>query len=290
MSYQTSYLPYPTAGLGSMPGKTSGTSLYSNSFRTRNASGGSSYNYSSTLSRPSSRPLPLGPGPLDSSGRKYETSRAGSTLSNRTGPLRADHGAYNSNIDSVTKRFSTSVTTGSSSRTTNDYSTSTLPPRHSRSRSLAATDRISDTVNAERLTNSRKIQLTGIDSHSVRASPRSLYAEDIARDRESRRDTHDLDNSYRPSSSRVGRQSNGSIQGGAEENVLFRNKENISRGISLSRDVDNRRRDSITDTQAVQGSKSLSRQSSSSSLSNVSFIQPMPFCKVDDQLTFLLFK
>ncbi|WAR05211.1 UBP2-like protein [Mya arenaria] len=277
MSYRTPYLSPihgATTGLGTMPGKTSGTALYSSSYGSSSTRLGSAGKYNTITGAPSShytpsrRPLPAGPGPLDSRGRKIsDTSLRSNSSATRNGPLKADHtfgtdSKYTASIGTLPRRYNLSSNNqGSGSSTTNDISS-----RHVRSRSVSNVHRTSEN-SADRLSNNlSNLQLT---SHErVKPSPRTLGYDDAVgtRDRESRRDTHDYGESGR-AGSRSSRMTNGSIYGTDDFNSS-RNRENISRGTSLTRDLDNsRRRDSITDSQAVQGSKSLSRQSSSSSLS-----------------------
>lgn len=251
MSYRaTVYSPRPTYGLGTMPGRTDPTSLYSTSYR-RSGSASRKYDSSSYLSsssRPSSisRPLPPGPGPLDTSGRRFSTdSRRTSTSSLRNGPLKADHG-YTPSIGTLPRKYTNSVYAGSS--TTSDISS-----RSVRSRSVANFDRVTNDVS--------NLKLNDYDGHSIKASPRTIDSDDnILGNRESRREKHENSLDWR-SGSRVSRYSNSSLNNDDKDiqnHVTSQNRE---------RDSENKRKDSLNDAHPT---KSLSRQSSNSSISTVS--------------------
>lgn len=280
MSYRTNLLSPiqggPLYGLGTMPGKTGGTSVYSTSFRSR-ASSGNRYPeiHSTTSSRPTSRPLPSGPGPLDTDGRRLIPDRKYSP-SLRNVPVKADHGHitktdYTPITGTLPRKFLSSLHSGSSSSTSNENYN-----RSVRSRSLATQERLSNT---DKLSNDiSNIKLNSYDSSSsngIKTSSRAKGSDDIlnprdqeilntrdreilnTRDRESRRDAHEV-------SERHSRLSNGSTSN-IEDSVSSRNKDNISRATSLNRDSLIRR-----DSASNINHKPVSRQSSSSSLSSSS--------------------
>lgn len=277
MSYRTSILsPLPSYGLGTMPG---GSTSYSSAYQRRSGSAtrkfSSTYNgpsSSSSLyggtssSRPTSRPLPAGPGPLDHTGRKigtYTSSHLSDIRKNSTGsvrgPVRADHSYqssskydYTPSIGSLERKYSPSH--AALNNTTKDTGSRSL-----RSRSVSNTDRITDNLS--------KIKLSSIDS--VKASPRINDSDDsLYGSRESRKDRHEQ-NVNDANSSRVAsrsRLSNGSV---TNNDDLFtpRSRDSIGRATSIQRENENKRNESISD---IGGSKTLSRQSSSSSISTVS--------------------
>jgi len=256
MSYRaTTFSPRPTFGLGIMPGRTDyTTSNYSTYRRSGSAtrkyeSSGSSYlsNRGSSISRP----LPPGPGPLDTAGRKLSESRRTSASSYRSGPLKADH-SYTPSVGTLPRKFSTnSVYAGSSSGTTNDYNS-----RSTRSRSVANFDRTTNDVS--------NLRLNDYDGRSIKASPRTIDPDDsIISNRESRREKHENGVDWR-TGSRVSRYSNTSVNN--DDGYSSSNHDIQNHASTSNRDSENRRKDSVTD---MQPSKSLSRQSSNSSISTV---------------------
>lgn len=269
MSYRASVLsPIATSGLGTMPGSSSanryGLTTYSNAY-SRHSTGRSpsaTRNFSSTYtpSRTSStsRPLPTGPGPLDHSGRKlsnYSTSdfkRSTNSPTTRT-PLKADH-SFASSYKGSGIDYSTSVGTlqrkySSSDTTKTDYN------RNRRAQSLAAVDR-----------EFSHLTLNGHDS--IKASPRTVDSDDSLLSRASRKDRYNTeqkkyDDSIR-TGSRVSRISSTSDYRHNDDDVFSPRAEYHGRSSSVSRDsLPLKKKDSFTDTQT----KSLSRQSSSSSIS-----------------------
>lgn len=260
MSYRTTtYSPQPTFGLRTMPGRTDFTSTYSTSYSRRSGSASRKYespassSYYGTTSRPSSisRPLPPGPGPLDTSGRKLSDSRRSSTSSYRNGPIKADH-TYTPSIGTLPRKFSSNtVYAGLGSGTTNDISSRSI-----RSRSVANFDRVTNEVS--------NLKVTDYDGRSIKASPRTIDPDDsILSNRESRREKHENNLDWR-TGSRQSRFSNSSVN--HDDGYISGNHDNSNHVSSHNRDSDIRRKESVTD---VQPSKSLSRQSSNSSISTV---------------------
>jgi hypothetical protein len=177
----------------------------------------------------------------------------------RSGPLRADHSyhastkfEYTPTLGTLPRKYSTN--TAALNNTTKD-----IGNRSIRSRSVSTTDKLSDNLS--------NIRLNGVDS--VKASPRPNDSDDsLYGGRESRKDRHDqnLNDVNSRVGSRVSRISNGSV---SNEDILFssRGRDSTGRTTTLPRDNDNRRKDTLND---IGGTKSLSRQSSSSSISTVS--------------------
>ncbi|XP_045210437.2 ubiquitin carboxyl-terminal hydrolase 2-like [Mercenaria mercenaria] len=273
MSYRVSILsPMPTYGLGTMPGSKD-VSTYSTAYHRRSGSasrkygtiGGSSSVYStgmSSSSRPSSRPLPVGPGPLDHSGRKLNSFtssdiRKNSTSSLRAGPLRADHSyqthskfEYTPSVGSLNRKYSP-ISNAALNSTTKDFGNRSL-----RSRSVSNTDRLTENIS--------NIRLNGVDS--VKASPRTNDSDDsIYGSRESRKDRHEqnLNDTNIRGGSRISRISNGPVSS-TDDIFTPKNRDSTGRATSIQRENENKRRDSIND---IGVTKSLSRQSSSSSIS-----------------------
>ncbi|KAL3885261.1 hypothetical protein ACJMK2_025349 [Sinanodonta woodiana] len=274
MSYRaTLYSP-----VASMPGSTYSTT-YNSSYRSRTPSAtarkpsydGSShrhlYDGSSSLSKMSygssaSRTLPPGPGPLDASGRKLSNisvgSRQGSGSSFRNGPIKADHSVLSND-------YSSSNMYGTLPRKTNYGGTSTSNAisslRGKRSSSLAnINDASSDLQN---------LRLNGTDHIDSRT--------DNAGSRLSRRDKYGFEqstnNDLSRTSSRTSRHSSvatdrfSTSQQDKYTSPHHENENNYGSSTS-SKDIlepsDIKRRASVIDSTT---GKSLSRQSSSSSLS-----------------------
>lgn len=269
MSYRATILsPMPTYGLGTMPGGRDVT--YSSAYSRRSGSATRKYGntgvYSTGLSgssRPNSRPLPAGPGPLDTAGRKLNTFssstiRKNSTSSLTSGPVRADHSYHTSSKFEYTPSVGTLPRKYSPSTAALNNTTKDVGNRSVRSRSVSNTDRISD--------NFSNMRLNGVDS--IKASPRTNDSDDsLYGMRESRKDRHDqnLNDVNTRVGSRISRTTNGSVSN--DDIFTPRNRDSTGRTSTLQRDNENKRKDSIND---IGSSKSLSRQSSSSSLSTVS--------------------
>ena len=249
-----------------------GLTTYSNAYSRHSGAGRSpsatrkyspSSTYTPSRTGSTSRPLPTGPGPLDTSGRKISNFSASdfkrSTYSPTTRtPLRADHSFgssyknsaidYSPSVGTLTRKFSSSDTT----------KTDTLS-RSRRAQSISSVDRVDRDLS--------HITLNGQDS--IKASPRVVDSDDSIF-RTSRKDRYNTEQKIHDdnmrTSSRVSRVSvtNDYKQ---DEDIYSPRSEHPSRASSISRDtVPLKKRESFTDTQ----NKSLSRQSSSSSLSNVS--------------------
>lgn len=272
MSYRAEILsPLPTYGLGTMPGS-SNVTTYSSSYR-RGGSGTRNYDTiggSSTLYNRTHRPLPSGPGPLDHRGKKLNSYTASDIRKNSSstttsrGPLRADHSThmtsrydhsdYTPSVGTLPRKYSSSNVSAALIHTTKDTS---LGSRSIRSRSVSNTDRITDNLS--------HVKLNGYDG--TKASPRITDSDDsLSGVRESRRDRHDnLNDINNRSGSRFSRTSNTSVLSNNDENSILnmKNRDNTGRSSSIQKDTDIKRRDSITD---IGNSKSLSRQSSSSSI------------------------
>lgn len=250
MSYRTSlYSPRPTFGLGTMPGRSDYTtySARRSGSASRKYESSSSYTYSSSSSRSSNitRPLPPGPGPLDVNGKKYSESRRTSTSSLRNGPLKADHNCTPTTGTLPRNYPSTSMYVGSSS-------VSDVGSRSLRSRSVVS-DRLANDIN--------NMKINDYNGYGIKASPRTVDSDDsIVGNRESRREKHEQSLDWR-AGSRISRHSNNSVN----SNDGYTIGNHVT---SVNRDLENRRKESVSD---VQPSKSLSRQSSSSSISTVSY-------------------
>lgn len=289
MSYRTSILsPLPSFGLGTMPG---GSTSYSSAYPRR--SGSATRKYSNTFSvpssssslyggtsssRPNSRPLPAGPGPLDHTGRKigtYTSSQLSDLRKNSTssvrGPVRADHSHQSSSKYDFTPSIGSLERKYSPSHAALNNTTKDTGSRSVRSRSVSNTDRITDNLS--------KIKLGGTES--VKASPRINDSDDsLYGYRESRKDRHEQNlndtNSRVASRSRL---SNGSVTNN-DDFFTPRSRDSIGRANSIQRENENKRNESISD---IGGSKTLSRQSSSSSISTVSLS-----CKIIEKTCVLL--
>lgn len=252
MSYRTSNVPI--YGLGTMPGS-SNISTYPS---TRKYGSTASMHSFSNTSRPISRPLPIGAGPLDHTGRKlssYTSSDTRKPTTVRGGPLRADHSygskyEYTPSIGSLTRQYSPH--TAAFNSTTKDTALRSI-----RARSVSHTDRLTDSLS--------NVKLNGYDS--VKSPTRTIDLDDsLYVSRESRKDRHEtnLNDSNIRTGSRVSRLSNGTN----DDVYTTRNRDITSRAPSIQRDNDNKRKESISD---IGATKPLSRQSSSSSISTVSF-------------------
>lgn len=253
-----------------------GLTTYSNTYSRHSGSGRSpsatrKYSpapaYTPSRTSSSSRPLPLGPGPLDTTGRKlsnYSTSdfkRTTYSPTTRT-PLKADHS------------FGSSYTSNRSSAIDYSASVGTLTHKYSSS----------DTTKTDTLNRSRRAQSIAVDrvdrdfSHitlngqdSIKASPRVVDTDDSIYNRTSRKERYNTEQKLHDDNVRMGsRGSRLSVTSDnkQDEDIFSPRSEHPSRASSISRDT-LRKKDSWTDTQNTQN-KSLSRQSSSSSLSNTS--------------------
>lgn len=264
MSYRATILsPLPSYGLGTMPGGRDVTT-YSQSYRRSGSASrkpATSLYSASSLNRPTSRPLPAGPGPLDTSGKRlsnYSSSdiRKNSNTGSYKTPVKATQSysnfEYTPSIGTHPRRFSPSTL----SSTTKDLGGS----RGIRSRSVSNADKLADTFSSNLKLNG------GVDS--VKASPRTIDSDDsLYGTRESRKDKHEqnLNDSNLRAGTRISRVSSNAI--GSNDNTYTpRNRDSTGRG-SVQKDIfDDKRKDSTSD---FGTSKSLSRQSSSNSLSTV---------------------
>ena len=271
MSYRASVLsPIATSGLGTMPGSSTssryGVPTYSNTYsrHTSTRSPSATRNYTSTYTpsrtATSTRPLPTGAGPLDSSGRRLSNFSASSfrrtTLSPTTRtPLKADH-SFGSSYKTSATDYTPSVGTLHRKYSATDTTKTDTLNRSRRAQSIAAVDR-----------ELSHITLNGHDS--IKASPRVIDSDDSL-NRTSRKDRYNteqknLDDSYR-TGSRVSKLSSSDHKYN-DEDIFTPRTEYHSRSSSVSRDsLPLKKKDSLTDTQ----NKPLSRQSSSSSISTVS--------------------
>ena len=282
MSYRASVLsPIATSGLGTMPGSSNyankyGLTTYSNTYSRHSSTGRSpsasrkispaSTTYTPSRTTSTSRPLPAGPGPLDTSGRKlsnYSTSdfrRTTYSPTTRT-PLKADH-SFGSSYRSSAIDYSPSVGTLSRKFSSSDTTKTDTLNRSRRAQSIAV-DRVDRDLS--------HITLNGQDS--IKASPRVVDSDDNILNRASRKDRYNTEQKLHDDNVRTCIGSRGSrlsvtSDNKQDEDIFSPRSEHLSRASSISRDT-LKKRDSWTDTQNTQN-KSLSRQSSSSSLSNVS--------------------
>ena len=272
MSYRVSVTsPLPTYGLGKLPGSSSreGITTYSSDYtRYRPPSGrrSSGTSYSPSTNRPTGtggRPLPNGRGPLDSSGRKLSSYSIDSrhTSSLRSVPVRSN-ASFGTSLTSD-RDFKSSTIIGTLPRKYSPSSSSYKETvnRYQRSKSVANLDRVNSDLS--------NMKLNGYES--VKPSPR-LELEDDVFSRTSRKDRYNYEKANEDNvrtGSRVSRVSSNSDNKAVGNDDIFspRDRENLGRGSSLSRDVIFNRRDSSSD---LQQSKHLSRQNSNSSISNVS--------------------
>ena len=252
------------------------TTTYSNAYSRHSSSGRSPSStrkyspapaYTPSRTSSTSRPLPTGPGPLDTSGRRlsnYSASdfkRTTYSPTTRT-PLKADHSfgsSYTSNRSSAID-YSPSVGTLTRKYSSSDTTKTDTLNRSRRAQSIAV-DRVDRDLS--------HITLNGQDS--IKASPRVVDSDDSIFNRTSRKDRYNTEQKLHDDNVRMG--SRGSrlsvTSDNKQDDDLFSPRsEHQSRASSISRDTV-KKKDSWTDTQNTQN-KSLSRQSSSSSLSNVS--------------------
>lgn len=272
MSCRASVLsPITSTGLGTMPGSSSssnryGLTTYANTYSRHSVRSPSvTRKFSSTVtpSRTSStsRPLPSGPGPLDTSGRKlanYSASDFKRTTYSPTirTPLKADH-SFRSGYKSSAIDYSPSVGTLARKYSTSDTTKTDTFNRSRRAQSISAVDR-----------EFSHLTLNGHDS--IKASPRPVDSDDSLYGRTSRKDRYNTEQKLHDDNlrtgSRISRISSTSDTR-QDDNIFSPRSEHQGRGSSISRDIiPLRKKDSFTEAL----NKPLSRQSSNSSLSNVS--------------------